>query len=184
MFSVVVHLVELVSNHMLRWIGLKLVTMWIAQKCISVNTRIHIQSGLKLVRICSVNRPLVSQATPFSAYSAKLWLFPELRGVCGKGCGLRDYNVAERVSTLDLDIIPVPIVCKSKWLPNPRSRTLRVKSTILSKVLYKTSSVPSRSLCSSSHTRRNAVGTTSHKKPINVSRDNLAPCAKKRISRR
>ena len=58
MFSVVVHLVELVSNHMLRWIGLKLVTMWIAQKCISVNARIHIQSGLKLVRNCSVNRPL------------------------------------------------------------------------------------------------------------------------------
>ena len=57
MFSVVVHLVELVSNHMLRWIGLKLVTMWIAQKCISVNARIHIQSGLKLVRNCSVNRP-------------------------------------------------------------------------------------------------------------------------------
>ena len=27
MFSVVVHLVELVSNHMLRWVGLKLVTM-------------------------------------------------------------------------------------------------------------------------------------------------------------
>ena len=61
MFSVVVHLVELVSNHMLRWIGLKLVTMWIAQKCISsVNARIHIQSGLKLVRNCSVNRPLLS----------------------------------------------------------------------------------------------------------------------------
>lgn len=58
MFSVVVHLVELVSNHMLRWIGLKLVTMWIAQKCISVNARIHIQSGLKLVRNCSVNRPI------------------------------------------------------------------------------------------------------------------------------
>ena len=58
MFSVVVHLVELVSNHMLRWIGLKLVTMWIAQKCISVNARIHIQSGLKLVGNCSVNRPL------------------------------------------------------------------------------------------------------------------------------
>ena len=61
MFSVVVHLVELVSNHMLRWIGLKLVTMWIAQKCISVNARIHIQSGLKLVRNCSVNRPLYSK---------------------------------------------------------------------------------------------------------------------------
>ena len=58
MFSVVVHLVELVSNHILRWIGLKLVTMWIAQKCISVNARIHIQSGLKLVRNCRVNRPL------------------------------------------------------------------------------------------------------------------------------
>ena len=54
MFSVVVRLVELVSNHMLRWIGLKLVTMWIAQKYISVNMRIHIQSGLKLVRNCSV----------------------------------------------------------------------------------------------------------------------------------
>ena len=61
MFSVVVHLVELVSNHMLRWIGLKLVTMWIAQKCISVNARIHIQSRLKLVRNCSVNRPLVEK---------------------------------------------------------------------------------------------------------------------------
>ena len=51
MFSVVVHLVELVSNHMLRWIGLKLVTMWIAQKCISVNARIHIQSGLNWLEI-------------------------------------------------------------------------------------------------------------------------------------
>ena len=69
MFSVVVHLVELVSNHMLRWIGLKLVTMWIAQKCISVNARIHIQSGLKLVRNCSVNRPLVIKPTGSSTSS-------------------------------------------------------------------------------------------------------------------
>ena len=66
MFSVVVHLVKLVSNHMLRWIGLKLVTMWIAQKCISVNTRIHIQSGLKLVRNCSVNRPLKGEKSKYA----------------------------------------------------------------------------------------------------------------------
>ena len=50
MFSVVVHLVELVSNHMLRWIGLKLVTMWIAMskvhQCERANTHsIRIETG-------------------------------------------------------------------------------------------------------------------------------------------